>query len=391
MATDLLEDFQPLAPEETESAILVRWRDWANEGLAPGEDPDRWTDTREGTPWYVNSRQAIREFARLYDLAGTDVPASAFPKWSWGEYLDDHGELFALLRLPSTAASGIETFTGPNGTQIPAGTTVGVEPSTPDEDVLEYEVTQAGVIPAGGSIDLPIRARGTGSEYNVGIDAVDTLLTPLDGNPTVTNAAPVVGGTDPETDEALKRRIFDRYGGAAAANLVYYRRIALNYPGIGRVTVRPTARGAGTVDIIISTAEGDPVSAETLAGFQAFIDPVPDGAGEGQTGADIDVLTTTLLLTDVVAVLELDDGYSLDGGAGTIAVRARIREALEAYLATVEPGEEIVKRALTAAFMSVEGVHDVNITTPAATSTVPAAPPQIPVLDDLTLTVGAVA
>lgn len=380
---DLL-TFTPLFADQDEDAILARWRDWANEGRDPAEDVDQWTDTREGSMWWVHTTPGRREAARLYDLAGTEVVAAAFPQWAWGEYLDDHGELRAVGRLAATAATGEVTFTGDDGTLIPPGTTVGVEPQDPDAPAPEFTTTEAGTIDVSLEVTVPVRASQGGSDGNVAAGAITAILTPTDGVTAVINDDATVGGTDTETDAALRDRILESYVGAAIANQLYYRRLAMNFPGIGRATVIPVAAGAGTITIVVSTADGDPVSSDVVDAFQAFVDPLPGlGAGAGQVGATITVVTATTLLIVPVMTVEFETGYSMDGAGGTVPMRDSIIAVIGAYVDGVETGQEVVRQAVIGRVMALQGVHDVGGVTlngVAANVAVPTAPPKVPTL-----------
>jgi uncharacterized phage protein gp47/JayE len=385
MATDLT-TFDPLYADQTEAVILERWREWANEGRDPGEDVDQWTDTREGSAWWIHTIGGIREAARLYDYAGTEVVAAAFPQWSWGEKLDDHGELRGTDRLAATAATGTVTLTGTADAVIPIGTVVGVEPSEPGAEAPEFQTTEE-VTLTGGSEDVDVEAVEAGTEGNVAAGAITVVVTANEDLDSVTNAAATEGGTDTENDEAFRARILESYVGAAVANQVYYRRLALNQDGIGRATVINAWDGPGTVLIVVSTAEGGAVSAGVLSDFQDLVDPDSGGGiGEGQTGAVITVTTTTTLAIDVAGVVEFESGFSMEGTGGTVGLRDVIEAVIETYISSVSPGSEIVIARVAAEIMKLRGVHDLkNLTLNggAVNVAVPSDPvAQVPVLDD---------
>lgn len=359
MAADAL-DFLPLFPDDDEDAILARMRASANEGLDPANDADQWTDTREGSFWHISVMPAVRELARLYDLAGTEVPASGFPVWAWADYLDDHAEVQDIARLAPTAAEGMEKFTGPNGTVIAVGTTVGVEPAQPDDDAPEFEVTVGGVI-AGGIVELPIRAVETGTLGNVAAGAITSPSTPLPPGVTITNDDPTTGGTDPETDEALRERVLDAYQGKGAGNRGDYLRWGRAWEGVGRVTVIPLWNGPGTVKVIVMDADGGPLPAGTVTGLQNDLDPTA-GLGDGRApiGAQVTVTTAVALNITVAATVEPESGFTLDGTGGTVAIRADIEKALSDYIERVPPGGEVVFEQIRGRIAVVNGVHDVG-------------------------------
>lgn len=182
MADDI--EFVPLFPNDTEETILARMRAWANEGLDPLVDGDRWVDTREGAHWHLSVRPSVIELARLYSYLGTEVVMAAFPVWAWGQYLDDHAEVQDIVRLAATPAVGEVVFSGPDGTVIAAGTTVGVEPVAADEDTPEFEVTTGGTIPgvaaapaglasAAGVGGTLVGAGGGGTTYGYKVTSID--------------------------------------------------------------------------------------------------------------------------------------------------------------------------------------------------------------------------
>lgn len=393
MATDLL-NFLPLFPDDDEDAILARMRDWANEGLDPVADVDLWVDTREGSHWYVSVMPTVREIARLYDLAGTEVVAAGMPVWAWGDYLDDHAEVQRVVRLAATPATGEVTFTGDPDVVIAAGTTVGVAPISPDDPTPEFEVTTGGTIPAGGNVTLPVRATEDGIAGNVSAGAVSIVSTPgLDV--AVTNAVPMIGGTDAESDVALRERVLGAYVGQGAGNRADYERWSRAWEGVGRVTVIPLWDGPNTVKVIVTTADGQPVSAATVAGLQADLDPtVGRGDGQAPIGAIVTVETAVALPVVIAATVEFEPGYSMDGVGGTIAGRADIVAALGDYVERVQSGGELVYEQIRGRIVTVTGVHDVGgVTLNGGTVNIPVsdAPPEAPQLTDTTgLVEGAV-
>lgn len=394
MADDFLE-FLPLFPDDDEDAILARMREWANEGLDPEADADSWVDTREGSHWHVCVMPGVRELARLYDLAGSEVPASGFPLWAWGEYLDDHANVQDIERLPATVAQGEVTFTGDEGTLIAAGVVVGVEPASPDDDAPEYEVTEAGTIDASGSITLPIQARETGISGNVGAGAVTVLSTPLSAIE-VTNAEAIIGGSEPETDDALRERVIASYRGQGAGNKRDYERWARAWAGVGRATIIPLWAGPGTVKVIVADADGNPLPDAVLEGLQNDLDPNPGRAdGEAPVGAHVTVATAVARPLDIEGTVEFEDGYSLDGFGGTIALRADIMRSLRDYVERVESGGEVVAAQISGRVVTVGGVHDFRLDSldgvaPPVNVAIASNPAEAPQLGTVTLVEGAV-
>lgn len=354
-------DFLPLFPEDDEDAILARCIEWANEGLDP--DSDRWVDTREGGHWRTQITPCVRELARLYDLAGSDVPASSFVLWTWGTYLDDIAEALGLERLAATPADGEVTFAGADGTVIDLGTTVSVAPASAEDEAPSFLTTAEGTI---GDIDtglvtLPIRAAEAGEAGNVSAGAITEASTPLPAVTSITNAAKTEGGTNAETDEALRTRVLQAFEGRGGGNKADYMRWAGDWPGVGRVTVIPVWDGPNTVLVIVTAGEGVPASSDTVDSLQLDLDPVA-GKGEGTApiGATVTVETAAVLTLDIAGTVEFEQGYSMDGFGGTIALRSSIVEELDAYAHSIPSGGEAVIAQIEGRIVTVEGVHDVG-------------------------------
>ncbi|MBA2751596.1 MAG: baseplate J/gp47 family protein [Actinobacteria bacterium] len=288
MADEFLR-FLPLFPGETEDVIRARWEGWANEGLNPAVDVDRWTDTREGSMFWVCTTPGIRESAREYDLMGTEVPASSFPALSWAEYLDDLAELVEVTRLPGTRATGTVTFTGPGATVIAAGTVVGVAPPDEESEAAEFEVKVGGTIPGGGSVALAVAATAEGADHNVAIGAITAVISSLPGV-TVTNAAPTLGGTDPEDDERLRARVLAEYTESRGGNELDYRRWLGEMAGVGHITIIPQFAGQGTVMAIITDPAGSPLPVARVTEIQLEMDP-PGWSSKLTAAVDLPVAT----------------------------------------------------------------------------------------------------
>lgn len=384
----------PLFPEETEEAIAKRYEQWANEGLTP-DDVEEWTDTRAGAFWYIATRPGIRQDARIYDVMGTDYVAACFPLLSWGEYLDDLAGGQKIFRNPATRATGVVTFTGAPGTEIGAGTTVAVEGPADQVEGKEYEVTEAGVIGGGGTVDLPVEALAAGAGGNAPAASVTLLQSEVAEVEAVTNADPITGGTDPEDDESLRERLIESRDGEGPGNTTDYKVWSRAFSNeIRRVVVVPLWKGAGTVLVIVLTATGDPVSEVTVDGLQAFLDPIPS-AGEGlaPVGAAVTVTTAEAIKVDVSAKVEFENGYTLDGIGGTTAMKEAIEDAITTTVESSQPGGEVVLQSVVAAIMSLVGVHDVGsvkLNGKAENVALSSNPAQVASIDEITLVEGPV-
>jgi uncharacterized phage protein gp47/JayE len=386
-------DFVGLFADQTEDVILNRMISWANEGLDPVNDADLWTDTREGSHWYTAIVPAVREIARLYDLAGTEVPMSAFILWAWGAYLDDLAAAYSVERVAATAAIGQLQFTGPAGTQITLNTTASTDPTGPNDDTPDFATTQAGTIADAGSgtgtLTLSIQATAPGAAGDVAANAITVPSTPLPAGVTLNNALPTGGGADAESDESLRLRVLQAIVGQGGANVAKYVQWASQWPGVGQVKVVPTPTGPNSVLVMIDDANGQPLPADTVAGLQQALDPFPGkGSGLAPVGAQVDVETSTPLSIDVVVgSISYESGYSADGAGGTIAVGDDIKAGIAAYMQSVRPGTEAVLAHVAGIIATWPGVHDAGgVTLNAGTTNIAVSlsPPQSPFLNSLT-------
>lgn len=247
----------------------------------------------------------------------------------------------------------------------------------------------------GGRVTLAVEAVEPGLGFDA--DAGEVTLQLSESNAaSVANAMAITGGTDPETDEALLRRLEERFDGIGPGNIAAYKVHVGNFPGVGKVTVVANWEGPGTVLVIVLTATGDPVSGAVVEAVQADLDPTPGKAeGWAPPGHEVTVVTAEALAIDVSGKIEFEPGYSLDGAGGTVAMRAQLVEAIRNYIETAEPGSEVVRQKIIGRIASFTGVHDVAANlklngTEANVALASAPTAQVGELDEVTLTEGAV-
>jgi uncharacterized phage protein gp47/JayE len=268
-----LADFVPIRVE-TLDTIIARIDADLNAGVDP--EDDAFIDTTPGG-FYSDIRTAFAlEIERLWDVATTDTVAASLVDYAWGAYLDAHGETLSLTRQGAVAATGEVTFVGTNGTLIAVGTEVSNTQTDPEEEPVSFvttEGTEDGGI-SGGSVTLAVEAAEAGAASNLPSSAVNLLLSPVSGVSAVTNASAITGGADVETDDAFRQRIKLAWAAAQGSGSVAdYQRWALAYPGIGFVRVTPIWNGAGTVRVVVTDTENNPVSTAVVNGLQDQLDP----------------------------------------------------------------------------------------------------------------------
>lgn len=82
--------------------------------------------------------------------------------------------------------------------------------------------------------------------------------------------------------------------------------------------------------------------------------------GQAPIGARVSVTTAIQVAIDISATITTASGYSLDGSGGTIDITSSIEAALDAYIDTLVPGDDVIYNSVLAAFFSVTGVYDVS-------------------------------
>jgi uncharacterized phage protein gp47/JayE len=375
-------DFSDVFPlfTKTEEDIRAEVDARANVGLTT-DDPE-WVDTRVGSAFYIATQPSVVALAEVYSRLN-EVAAASIPATSWESWLDLHAFSYGLLRKPAVAASGFVTFVGEPGTIVGTGVEVSPVQTDPGVEPPVFVTTQSGTIPGGGILELEVVADEPGVSGNVSAGTVTLLQTGVGGIASVTNDESMDGGSEVESDEALKTRLTQLFQGRGSGNQADYTRWALAEPGVGRVTVIPLWNGLGTVQVIIMDDDGRPVGPAVVTSLQTRLDPVPgQGAGQAPIDHEVTVDTPVEITIDVAATLTFKSGYSLDGSSGTVALREELQEAVLDYLNGLAAGEDVIYNAVRAAFFDVEGVLDVTALTVEGGTTdvaIETTPPQVAV------------
>ena len=182
--------FENMTPESIKSEMLGRV-------INAGVD----VDAREGS--YANI--LLSEAAYVMWKYGQTLNGFIdilFPGAQSGRYLDLHAAQIGMTRQPGAKAKVTVTFSGVNGTKIPAGTVV----CTPS--ALRFLTTEEVTI-ADGLASMLCVAEDIGADYNVPEATVTQMAVNIHGVHGVTNAAAGVGGADEESDADLWARYHD--------------------------------------------------------------------------------------------------------------------------------------------------------------------------------------
>ena len=191
---------------------------------------DEPVDKRQGSVvWDLLSPAAI-EFAQAYvalDLVlNFGLGLENIPR----KYLVRRCAAFGITPKEALKATGQVTFTGADGTVIPAGTRL----STDDVEPIYFVTPEEGTI-TGGTVTVDAEAETAGAAGNVVAGKITLVVGDLSGVTSVTNNVPFDGGTDEESDESLLQRYLDRVRRpATSGNANHYRQWALEVAGGGR-------------------------------------------------------------------------------------------------------------------------------------------------------------
>ncbi|PAD72380.1 baseplate J/gp47 family protein [Paenibacillus campinasensis] len=355
--------------DQTAAVILERMLD--------ASPPD--IDKRQGSVTYDLTAPAAIEIERAYVELDV-VLAAGFADTTSGQWLDMRAKEYGLTRKPAVKSIGLLTFSGEDGTVIPAGTVT----STGGENPV-YFVTKAPGTIAGGSVTVAAEAQEGGANGNVMAGEIDTLLGDLAGVVTVTNADFFEGGVDAESDASLLARYFERARRpATSGNANQYRQWALEVPGVSDAKVYPIWSGPGTVKVVLLDDDKTAPDSTIIEAVQNYIDPTKDGTGQGV--APVGAICTVAGAVEVP--INISVKVTLASGATVDEVKAQIEAGVKAYLESLAFVDPLVRVTRIAnAILDIPNVIDYeNLLVNGAYANVQIADGEVAVLGDVVVT-----
>ena len=324
--------------------------------------------------YQLGREKAAAQLQTLYIYADWAL-AQSFPQTAAGEYLDRHAALRGLARKAGEKAHGVLRFridlAREDDVSIPAGTVCSTA------GLVRFVTLEDAAIAAGSLYaDAPAQAESAGSAGNAAVQTVTVLTQAPVGVAGVTNMAAFVGGSDGETDEALRQRVLSSFVRLPnGANAAFYEQRALSHAGVRAVSVIPRENGIGTVGVVIAAEDGVP-SDTLVAEVQADIQKVREIA------VDVTVRAPSAQAVAVTAALTPKAGASFD------EAKAAVTSALAAYFGGGMLGKSVYRAALGNVIYGTGLVENYTISAPAAD--VAGAADRLPVLGTLRLTEAAV-
>jgi uncharacterized phage protein gp47/JayE len=299
-----------------------------------------------------------------------------------GSDLDTWMADYGLTRLPATNATGTVTFarfTAQAQAVLPIGAVVQSGDGKQQYAVALDTLNSAYSAPLGGyvlgagvsSITVPVQALTPGSAANAAIGGINTLGQAIPGVDTVTNAAALTNGEDPETDAALRVRFVEYIASlskatkSAVAFAVLSVESGLTYSLVENADYDGTPH-EGFFYVIVDDGSGTP-STSLLSRVYAAVDAVRP------LGSTFGVFGPVVLTANVVLHVTLAGGYD------PLATTAVVQAAIANYINALPLGTTLSwSRLIQVAYDASIGVTNVaNLTINGSTVDLAATPKQV--------------
>ncbi len=319
---------------------------------------------------------AVRLWAMAAELQALEQQAEwvldqSFPQTAQGVYLDRHGLMRGLRRLPATRSAGSLRFSVETPPAMDLTIQAGTVCMTAEE--VRVQTTEDALLPAGAMFaDAPAEALEAGAGGNVVPGAVRLLTACPVAVTAVTNPNAFTGGSDSEGDEAFRARILESYQRLPnGANTAWYEATAMSYPGVTAAKAVGRAEGPGTVNVYVTGENGLP-SQELLEGLGA----------ELQEKREIAV--TVKVLAPATRRVNVSVAVKPREGADQETVLEAARQAVAGFFGGRLLGRAVLLAELGNRLYELEGVENYRFTAPA--EDLPADSTVLPVLGTLEVT-----
>ncbi|ENP2198807.1 baseplate J/gp47 family protein [Salmonella enterica] len=301
-------------------------------------------DTAPDSDYFVRASSVASVAEGVYQHQAW-VVRQIFPDTADSDYLALHARTRGLKKKPPTTATGLAGISGSPGSVLPAGSQIRGEGLA--------VTTIADVKLAAVTADVPVTAIQSGISGNLDSPVMAELVSaPMGINDRVIVKS-LAGGTDEESDGELLDRLLDIIRRPPAGGNQYdYRRWAMEVPGVSSAWVYPIRRGAGTVDIAITSA-GGLASDEIIRNVQAHIDDV-----RPVTARNALVLSPQLRRIDFDVIVKAE-------GVTPEQLRPDVERTIRDAMARIAPGRPLIRSNIETLISLLPGVTDRTIVTPA--------------------------
>lgn len=311
------------------------------------EMPDGYSKIKGTWLWEMFKAFAIKIFELLGLLTNTAGKLNV--ENLQGDELEAYVKQWTdIERKPAQRASGYIDATG-NGV-IYSGTLVATA------DGVQYEVMADATV--NGTATVPIVAVDAGESGNTSANTVTKMITSNANVKSITNSKPIDGGTDEETDDALRSRYYLRLSmPATSGNKAHYILWALECVGVGGAKAARDTNIANKVNVYICDDEGGVADTVTVKTVQDYIDPNKNGDGSGVApiGAICEVYSAGIKAVNISGTVELDNTLNTD------EVLNNIKTNISEYLSQINfQKTELSYAKLINIALSSDGVNDIT-------------------------------
>ncbi|SFB95903.1 Uncharacterized phage protein gp47/JayE [Brevinema andersonii] len=292
----------------------------------------------------------------IYTALNSMLP-NIFTQTASGSWLDRNAEQLGLSRTQAKAAEGLVIFSrkDTNGNITIAKDKVVATKTDAQGCVFRYRVKETFILEDGSaSISVPVLAENSGSAYNVLANQITEIVTPIPGIDSVSNNSDwlTVIGLDSESDESLRARCLAKWEGLSGADASAYVAWARQIPGVENVMPISTARGLGTVDVVITGTGNIRPSEAIIAEAQKIID------ANNPIGTDVQVKAPReILINPVVNVTEESDAF---------ADKAEIEALITEFFKNISIGKDFEPSELIAVVFRAKNIKAVAVVSPGA-------------------------
>ncbi|EQB2066977.1 TPA: baseplate J/gp47 family protein [Yersinia enterocolitica] len=301
-------------------------------------------DISENSDYYIRASSVASCAAGIYQDQGWIV-RQIFPDTADIEFLELHCRTRGIVRKPANTATGTIDLTGEPNAIVVSGLTV-------TRDALSFVTTQQAIIGLDGKLTVTAQATTPGTGRNTAQVMSGTLSSTPDGVDSTVIIGVMRGGTDQESPEDLLARLLDIIRRPPAGGNKYdYKRWALEVTGVTAAFVYPLRRGLGTVDIVITSADGLPSQA-IIDDTQLHIDDVRPVTAK-----------SSLVMAPTIKTFDIEVNVTLSGITFDVA-EALIKETLNNYINRLMPGESFIRSQAEMLVSLITGVTDRQIISP---------------------------
>jgi uncharacterized phage protein gp47/JayE len=305
-----------------------------------------------------------------------DAYYSGYLDYATGQSLDNVVALIGITRKAALKATGTVTFSRSSPASqdilIPSGTRVETSGSNP----VQFKTTQAVTLLQGTtSINASIEALNAGAASNVAANTITVIVDPVSGVESVNNSNPTSGGSDTESDEALRSRVKQSLSLGGSATLDAIRAEVLAVDGVTAVSIEEndtTTDNTGSGGLPPKSFRVMVLGGDDNDIAQAIFDSKPAGiqsygsssgtatAGDGtQYTINFERPTQKTIYVDVTVTK--DSTYPSDGDT-------QVETAVISYIGGTDAdgvehtglgvGDDVIYNKVIDAVMSVQGVVD---------------------------------